>query len=496
MSKPPKPPINLDQLDQDQLLELIAVAEDVKAQISQARRYVPNSVQDSFHRSQAFIRALLCANGVGKSTACINEAIWSAMGTHPHRKSGRLPNKTIIVLDDPHKADSVYLQQLKEDNWYDYSKIRPDKAGRPYTTKVTFPNGSEWVFMGHEVEEDKWESIEANGVIFDEPPPRFIFAALLRGQRKKGTKPWIAFAGTPRGKHAPWMYKEIWLPWKTKTDTDIQCFTGTTFDNIHNLEPGTIERWQKYYTAEELEVRLYGKFEFLAGAIFKEFQWDYHVCHKFDWPYSWPCILAIDPHLRKNHVGVILGRNPDGEVFVVRELETNLCGREAAKFFLSACRGYKIVGAICDNFGSMAGTGGDGRKSFIDIFNRTATDGNWPFRIRPTSRAEKRDDEWIEDMHDYLRVECLEAGKPETMRAMFHVFDTCTKLISNFETYMWDEHRDDSLGVKEKPLGTNCDFLMCVKYGLAMRPDKIGEARVFHRTIRTGFRERTRELHE
>jgi hypothetical protein len=483
---PPRGPANitresLEGLELEELAELIVIAEEHQRQQKDKVAYVPNSVQKKFHKSDAFIRALFSGNGVGKTTACLNEAIWTATGTHPYRETSRIPNTTIIVLDDPFKADTVYLTELRKRKWYELDKLKTEKHGRPYTTEIIFPNGSNILFMGHEVSEDKWESIQCAAIVFDEPPPRFIFPALLRGMREKGMKFWIAFAGTPRGKNAPWMYREIYRPWKFGTDKDIECFGGTTYDNLHNLDPGTIERWKKRFTPEELKTRVEGEFEFLTGRIFNEFSNDKHVEEPFSWPYAWPVILAMDPHLRKNHTAVLIGIDPDKEIHVLRELETSLSGRRAAEFFINGCEGFNIRVGICDNFGSMAGTGGEDRKSFIDVFNEKAKQLGSRIRIRPTTRAEKADDEWIEDMRDWLRLEMDNTGSE---RPRFHVFNTCLKTIDNFESYIWDEHRGsqaDGKDVKEKPLGTDCDFLMCVKYGIAVKPDKLGTDKIISR---------------
>lgn len=482
--KSKKPQLSLDDLEGmefEELAELYLVAEEAIARNRTTTRYEPNSVQKKFHKSDAFIRALFSGNGVGKTTACINEAVWTATGTHPYRETSRIPNTTIIVLDDPFKADTVYITELRKRRWYDLDKLKIEKHGRPYTTEVIFPNGSNWIFMGHEVSEDKWESIQCSAIIFDEPPPRFIFPALLRGMREKQMRFWIAFAGTPRGKNAPWMYREIYRPWKLKTDPEIECFGGTTYDNLHNLDPDTIKRWEGRFTAEELKVRVYGEFEFLSGRVFGDFQRDHHVETPFDWPYSWPVVLAIDPHVRKNHVAVLIGVDPDREMHVVREMETSLSGRKAAEFFINCCEGFNVKAGICDNYGSMPHTGGEDRKSFIDVFNEQSKRMHSRIAIRPTTRAEKSDDEWIEDMRDFLRLEPDHTGAE---RPKFHVFECCPKTIDNFESYIWDEHKGaqaDGKDVKEKPLGTDCDYLMCVKYGIAIRPDRMGQARVIRR---------------
>jgi hypothetical protein len=483
---------DLANVPKEDLLEILAIAEQMESNAKKINTYKPNIIQDRVHKSPAFIRALFSGNGVGKTTACIQEAIWTANGTHPTKETSRLPNTTIIVLDDSSKADTVYWTEMLKKRWYDPTKIKREKHGRSYTTEWIFPNGSNILFMTHEMSEDKWESIQCAAIIFDEPPPRFIYIALLRGMREQDMKPWIMFAGTPRGRHAPWMYKEIFRPYKFGQDDEIECFFGSTDDNLHNLDPDTIKRWEKRYSKAELETRRHGSFEFLSGRIFDTFNREHHIVKDFPFPRQWNCILAVDPHLRKNHTAVVLGIDPDGDVYVVRELETSLSGRRAAEFFILACEPYHIRYGVCDNFGSIKlyeDAGSDERKSFIEIFNKVAMSMNRPrLCLRPTTRAEKQDPEWIEDMKDWLR---LETDREGNVRPKFHVFESCIKTIDNFDTYIWDEftgrqadvHKDDP---KEAPLGTNQDYLMCIKYGLASKPDKIGVDRHYSRRMLTG----------
>lgn len=475
----------LEGMNPEELLEVIALAESLENQNAKIREYKPNPIQELVHRCQVFIRCLFSGNGVGKTTACIQEALWTSMGTHPYRTTARIPNTVIIVLDDSSKADTVYVKNIKKYKWYDLSKCTLEKHGRAYTQEIKFPNGSNWIFMTHEMAEDKWESIECACVIFDEPPPRFIFIALLRGMREKDMRPWIMFAGTPRGRNARWMYDEIYTPWFLKTDHDIECFFGSTYDNIANLDPDTIERWKKRFNEKELATRLYGKFEFLSGRIFDTFDTEHHVVEDFPFPRGWRCVLAVDPHLRKDHVALVLGIDPDGDVYVIRELQTSLAGSRAAEFFILAAQEFNIIAGVCDNFGSIklyddAGT--DERKSFIEIWNKKAIEMRRPkLCIRPTTKKEKADEEWIEDMKEWLRLETdIEGNK----RAKLHIFKSCVRLRLDFEKYVWDEHigRAADLGEpKEKPLGTNQDYLMCLKYGLAIKPQHLGTMRIYNR---------------
>lgn len=475
----------LEQMSEVELAELIVLASETEKHERKTQGYIPNSVQERVHRSSAFIRCLFSGNGVGKTTACINEGLWTSQGTHPYRPTARLPNTVIIVLDDASKAETVYLAELKKKRWYDVERIKVDNEGRAYPQVFRFPNGSEWRFMTHEMADTKFESIQCACIIFDEPPPRRIFIALLRGIREQDMKPWIMFAGTPLGRYAPWMYRELFRPWKFKADPEIECFFGSTDDNLANLDPETIKRWEKRYSAQEMQTRRYGKFEFLSGRIFTDFSHEHHVEKPFPWPRGWPVILSIDPHLRKNHVAVLIGIDPDKELHVIAEFETSLAGRKAAEFFINACEPYWIRTAICDNFGSIelySDQGSDARKSFISLFNETAVRMKKPrLQLRATTKKEKADDEWIEDMKDLLRLEPDFAGQE---RPRFHVFDTCVKVIDNFESYVWDEHtgrKGDLQEPKEEPLGTNCDQLMCVKYGIATKPERAGTDRVYSR---------------
>ncbi len=476
---------HLSTLDEDELNDLMALADNVIASDSTIGVYSPNVIQDAVHRSPKFIRCLFSGNGVGKTTACILEAIWTCTGTHPHRQTARLPNTVIIVLDDASKSDSVYVMELKKRRWYDPSKLTFDKKGKSHTQEIHFPNGSQIVFMSHQMDEEKFESIQAACVIFDEPPPRKIFIALLRGQREKDMRPWIIFAGTPRGRHAPWMYNELYEPWESGADQEIACFFGSTDDNLHNLDPDTIKRWETKFSKEELATRRHGSFEFLSGRIFTEFNKELHVEPDFAWPPSWPCVVAVDPHLRKDHNMVILGVTPEEEVYAIREYACPLAGRKACRWFIKIMMtsGLNIRAGICDNFGSIdmyEDAASEEKKSFIKMWNEECLAVNRPkLMIRPTSKKEKNDDEWIEDMRDWLRCEVTHEG----LRPRFKVFKSCVKLIRNFETYVWDEHtgRKADLGEpKEAPLGTNQDYLMCVKYGLAMNPVAIVKAKPIH----------------
>ncbi len=480
---------HLASLDESELDGLIVLADNVIANDSRTGKYEPNVIQQAVHACLAFIRCLFSGNGVGKTTACLIEAIWTCTGTHPYRNTARLPNVVIIVLDDASKSDSVYKFELEKRRWYDPSKLEFDKKGKSHTQEILFPNGSKIVFMSHQMDEEKFESIQAAAVIFDEPPPRRCLVALMRGQREKDMKPWIIFAGTPRGRHAPWMHDKLFEPWENwlengGADPDIRCFFGSTHDNLHNLDPETINRWKTQFTEEELETRVHGKFEFLSGRIFTTFDEKIHAVPDFAWPTRYPVIVCVDPHLRKDHVMVILGVTPDEEIYAIREFNCPLAGRKAAAWFIRILMksGLNVRAGICDNFGSsdMWETDTEEKKSFIKLWNEEAIRMNRPkYMIRPTSNKEKRDHEWIEDMRDCLRLEQTQEG----LRPKFMVFKSCVKLISNFKKYVWDEHtgRKSDLGEpKEEPLGTNEDYLMCVKYGLAMKPLEIVKAKPIH----------------
>lgn len=423
--------------------------------------YVPNDGQTPVHASYKPIRAVFTGNGGGKTALGANEAIWASEGFNPVlNRHTPTPSRGIIVLDNPDKVDDVWLPELQKWTLLDIEN-ECHKRGKPYITQIFRPNGSEIQFMFHDQHPAKFESIEADWIIFDEPPPRKIYIALMRGLRKKHSKPWILFLGTPIT--ASWMRKELWEPFQAGTDDSIDCFRFKTDVNKENLNWDFYENvFFKKLSDKEQRIRREGEFFDLEGlALAHLFEEKIHVIDPFEWPNSNPVVVVIDPHPRKKHVAVMLGADRDGWLYYIKEFASksppSVYSQELKEFY----EGYRVIDIVCDSLGNTPMTGGDGNKSFIDKLNEVH---RW---VRATTYKEKDDEQFIENIREVLEIP-EEADHFGRRLPKLRIFRGNRGIISNIENVEWERWvRKDVDDVKPKIAIGNKDYLACLKYGLA-----------------------------
>jgi len=445
-------------MDRDaKIQKLEALREKRRRLIASRPDYTPNSGQKQVHKSQALVRFVASGNGAGKTTGAIQETRWMAYGDHPYRKVPPLPTRTVVVLDHPDKVKDKWLPELRK--WVKVDEKWLKKNGRPYVNEITWPNGSITKFMFHEQPEMVFESSEADAYIFDEPPPRHAYIASRRGGRLKHRPAWYLIVGTPLAQR--WIRKEIYEPWKRGKRDNFECFRWESQINESNLADGYLHSFARDLTDQEKEIRLRGRFFDLDGlALAHLFDYKTHVVDPWKWPEGWPCVLVIDPHPNKHHVAVIIGSDRDSNLFVIAEHSSSSHAAKFAKELRNGIMGGKrIVDHVCDSYGSGKTTGGDERLSFIEVLN---TNG---IPVRATTYDEKADEVFIEKIRNALVIpENADNFGNKIPRLRF--FSSCPRSIDDVENVSWMKYK----GINEfKPKLdiTNCDFLACIKYGLA-----------------------------
>jgi hypothetical protein len=451
----------------EMIAAIAALEERRRREIDSRASYVPNEGQLTIHRSQKRERFVFSGNGAGKTTLLIQELLWTATGFNPVlKKNTKVPAKCVLVLDSPDKVAQKVVPEIKK--WYPLKEDQLHKDGKPYHSRITFPNGSEIVIMFHDQDPMKFESIDDidfNG--FDEPPPKHIYIALLRGTRGKRSLPKTLLVGTPLA--APWLRTDIFEPWSRGEEPDVECFKFSTHVNADNLRTGFIEDFSRRLSEQELRIRIHGDFFDLSGlALTHLIDRSVHFIKPFDWPRDWPLILVVDPHPRKAHVAILLGASTDDQLFVIKETSSKTAPSEFARELATFCDGYQIVDAVCDSLGSSDLTGGMGRLSFIQVLNRTWQEEGTQLRIRPTTYNEKLDEAWIQRIQEALLI----PDEPDQLGNRIpelRVFDTCKGTIFDIENAAWYKVRL-SEEVKPKIDMTKRDFLSCLKYGLAAQP--------------------------
>lgn len=420
--------------------------------------YQPNPGQLPVHLCQAKIRLVISGNGAGKTTMGVQEAMWSADGYNPVSDTFiSVPRRVVVVLDKPDKVADKWLPEIRK--WFHIKEGELKKNGKPYINQIDRPSGSEVKFMFHDQDPLTFESLEADDVIFDEPPPRHVYIALLRGTRNKNKKQRIMIIGTPIT--GSWLRKEIYEPWARGDLDDTECFKFSSHVNDANVPEGFVDWFSSKLSEKERRIRIDGEFFDLDGlALAHLFRQETHVIplSGFSWDPEWPVVVAIDPHPGKPHVALMVGADPFGPV-VLKELSAKMTPRKFAKELKKWYQGYRITDIVCDDLGSAEMTGGEDFKSFIDILKEEG------IMVRATRWEDKHDEDWVTRIQDALDI----PDEPDQFGRQIpalRVLAGNKGTVNDIETVEWDKYRNLDEFKPSLAIGAK-DFLACLKYALA-----------------------------
>ena len=457
-------------LTREEKLALIDALEERKRRVRERKQgYTPHADQLKLHRCAKRERWALCANSFGKTAALCQEVYAAASGHNPWLDTKtKVPARIVVVLDSPEKVKDQYLYEYKK--WFVLDEDKQcHKDGKPYIRRISYPNGSEVLFLFHDMDPNKFEGISDIDYIFsDEPMPKFIYVALYRSLRGKGTEPRLLMCGTAISQS--WIRTEVWQPWSRGELPAVECFKFTAENNRSNLRDGFLEEFAAKLTEAERRVRMDGGF-FDAEGLALMHLWDrkIHIVKDFQVPDDWPCVLVIDPHPKKAHVALLVTVSPEAELFAVKEMASRAIPSEFAREVALFVQGYRIVDMVCDSLGSSELTGGSGNLSFIRVLNDTwRSMGFNRMRIRATTYDEKRDEAWISMIREVLAIP-ESADQLGQRLPQLRVFAGCKGLIFDIENAAWHRIRH-SEEVKPKIDMTMRDYLSCLKYALAAQP--------------------------
>lgn len=423
--------------------------------------YKPNVGQVRVHKSDAKIRLVVSGNGAGKTTLGVQEGMWAADGYNPITDQFiSVPRRVVVVLDKPDKIDDKWLPEIRK--WFQLDEKSLHKNGKPYYVQIMRPNGSEIKFMFHDQDPLTFESLEVDDIIFDEPPPRHVYIALLRGMRNKGKRARVLIIGTPIT--GAWLRKEIYEPWAAGELDDTECFKFSSNVNDDNLPEGYVEWFRSKLSEKEARVRIDAEFFDLDGlALAHLFKHEHHVIprEKFKWDEAWPVVVAIDPHPSKKHVAALIGADPYGPVWI-KEMAYKLTPRKFALELKKFMEGYRVLDIVCDDLGSADMTGGEEFASFIEVLQSEG------IRVRATRWEDKHDrkgEDWVARIQEALDIP-EEPNNFGTRLPSLRIVEGNNGIINDIETVEWQKYKNmDEL----KPTLDTArkDFLSCLKYGLA-----------------------------
>lgn len=393
-------------------------------------------MQKAFFECPKPIRLLTAGNGSGKSLALLMELIWTHTKTHPYRECSQVNHSWFITPGFDKVED--YCNELKR--WCPPTQLPEfDRMGSSSVRRLRWPGGDTTTFHSIDSDFSRFEGTNFHKLFIDEPCPRAIYIAAMRGLRNSAD--WsVVWAMTPISE--PWIYEDIYLPAVNGTNQDIAAFTGSSYDNPH-LSRSFLKSFEDQLSDEEKRVRLHGEFAILQGRVFKEFERRTHVIALQDWPEDWPVYESLDVHTRKPNTAIWAGVTKNDELVILDE-----CSVEGIPEFaeeIKKRRGKKmIVSTICDNSAlSQDWSTRTGIKMLRDGgVNASA--------VRPQDKDVANG---INKMKRMLKAKRL------------FVMENCRTLITEFEMYVWDDHRmPEKSGIKEKPRKIYDDFLDPLRY--------------------------------
>jgi hypothetical protein len=414
--------------------------------------FVPNpGVQANFLSSPAKIRAMFAGNAVGKTTAIIIELLWQHLGLHPIRDTSNT-HHTWMLVPSFEKAEDYWNEIVK---WCPPSQLPDtDKMGTSHIRRFRWKNGSITTIFSFDQDPSKLEGTNISGLFIDEPPPRSLWVAAYRGLRANPNY-FIAIAATPISE--AWLYQEIYLPWSLGQDKNIEVFTGSSYENPH-IPKEWLDDFSSRLSAEERRSRIHGEFSMLQGRVFGAFSRSIHVISSTqEWPAEWPVWVCIDPHVRKPHAALYMGRTPDNNMVILDELKITGTIKDLAAALIAKNKAYNVQAIYIDTKGVEADWS---RSSAIEILSANG--------IYCSSVGKQAKDV----MSGINKIKALLVGAydPNTgeLIPQLKVMENCVNTITEFEMYAWAESRHpEKSGIAEKPRKTFDDYMDCLRYLIA-----------------------------
>lgn len=432
--------------------------------------------QYSFLNSKAKTKAFFGSNRSGKTTAGAIEVGYHTTGLYPDWWQGWKWNrhtKGRIFAQDYTKGGKVITEKLHQ--WLPKDSIlhiTKNSLQVEWLWQIKHKSGgvSEFDLMSYEQEAALAEGWSGDWVLFDEPPPRQMYVATIRGL--VDTDGLCMFTLTPL--REPWLFDEIYNS-KSSNVFSVLC------DMRHNLRrfnplsrqyvglnEVAIRRYEESLTEEERETRMHGKFRYLAGRIWKE--WDREI-HTYDrlkkWPGGklgeegkpprhWPRCMILDPHDRNPHAVMWVALDETGESWFYREAwlkdKTIEEAVEHIKQVELSARERVQLRIIDPNFGPKryANSGNTVRDEFEQAGKRL----NYPIRFSFGDDHKEVGRKRVAEMLKY------DPKKPPGLlnHPQWHFASDLKEAIYQIEHYIWDEFKVSDRDPKEKPKDVNTHF--------------------------------------
>lgn len=444
--------------------------------------------QFTFLNNKSDTKAYFGANRAGKTTAGCVEISYHATGAYPDWWKGRRwdrPTVGRIFAADFSKGLRVVTKKLKE--WLpedailhiDKNSLRAEVGWH-----IKWRDGRESYFdcMTYEQDPSLAEGWNGDWALFDEPPPREMYIATIRGLIDNDGI--CIFTLTPLKE--PWLFDEIY----NSKDKRVFSVIADLRHNLERLNPlsqqmvglkeSAIRKFESKLTEEERETRMHGKFRYLAGRIWKEWDREIHTFDRRMWikgkdnvvvdgqpPQHWPRMMLIDPHDRNPHAILWVACDETNNYKAYREMwipNTTIADIVGSIRRAELEARESIQTRIMDpNFGPKRY--GNSGLTVRDEFEAAGK------KLGYNLRFQFGDDHKEIGRNKFASMLKYDIIKPLSLlnHPIFTVADDMKEFIYQVEHYLWDEYRSGiDRDPKEKPKDINTHFPdLCQYFALA-----------------------------
>jgi hypothetical protein len=222
------------------------------------------------------------------------------------------------------------------------------------------------------------------------------------------------------------------------------------------------------YPRNWFEEQYDGLFTSHSGLIYPAFRQDIHVMDRFDIPADWKCYRAVDVGLDCPTVCLWVHVSPYGELVVTDEYyQTGADVQEHSQRIHEMTGARDVVYTVIDPAANQRTVGSP--ESPLLQFLKAGI---------PMIPGQNNVKAGIQIVNDYLRYK-LADDKSFAIRPKLFIFANCTKLISEFQGYVYAQDRK---GLKfDKPVKRNDHGLDALRYLCMQRPrhrrEEMGEAK-------------------
>lgn len=424
--------------------------------------------QKAFHQAPHKGRAFFGGNQSGKTKAGSIEAAMHFTGIYPdwYPEKLRFPQPNvgrILVVDFPKSvAEILEPALLKAIPRRFVSEWKKNTQG--FFCKAVSTRNSRFDVVTHDMITKSLEGWQGDWFWMDEPPPRDKYVATIRGLIRRKGRWWLT--ATPLDE--PWLYDQIFC-----NTEDFFILTIDIRDNPYLTEE-EVAKFESELTEDEKEARLHGKFMHLSGLVYKEFDPNIHVVPATtEIPPEWPRWCIADPHDRRPFAFMWFAVDPLGRIWIYDEWPAGWfhemkSSSKTLKDYVHILNememGQRIYRRIIDGRACkmpvLAST--EQQDTLLDAFDDLGLFP--PFEPSYITSTLGITDPGHLKVKEFLRV------SPVTDKPSLFVRANCKNVIYGFQHSVWENHRNETKGIRETQSQYAKDFLDLVRYGVMDDP--------------------------